>query len=106
MEPYAGYPLIPETEWDGFAFGAITPLGAEPLRGAGFLQGPDGSRAGLHWEVADSPYIMRLEPPDGVRWGVYQLGFTRPVRTLADLIANLEQLLPKLKILYTRNRVN
>jgi hypothetical protein len=106
MPAYDGYPLIPETETDGFTYGAITPLGQNPQRGAGYLQGPDGSRAGLQWELTDSPYIMRIEGPDGERWGVYRLGFTRPVTTAADLLANLREALPKLRVLYSRARVN
>ncbi|MFZ5827223.1 MAG: 3-deoxy-8-phosphooctulonate synthase [Bacillota bacterium] len=103
---YEGYPLIPETATDGFTYGAITPVGQEVRRGAGFLEGPDGSRAGLQWELSDDgPYIARVEGPGENHWGVYRVGFTRPVRTVADLTANLRELLPKLQILYTRARV-
>ncbi len=102
MSPYEGYRLIPETQMDGFTYGAITPLGENPERGAGFLEGPDGSRAGLQWELSDRPYIMRIEAPDGEKWGVYRVGFTRPVQTVADLKENLRQVLPKLAILYQR----
>jgi hypothetical protein len=104
MPAYEGYPLIPETANDGSAFGAITPIGQYPDRGAGFLQGPDGSRAGLQWELAETPFIMRLESPDTERWGVYRVGFTRPVTSVQDLVANLQAVLPKLRILYQRAR--
>lgn len=103
---YEGYPLIEETASGGFIYGAITPVGQEPRRGAGFLQGPDGSRAGLQWELSDDgPYIARVEKPGENHWGVYRVGFTRPVHTLDDLTANLRELLPRLRILYTRARV-
>lgn len=106
MRPYEAYPLLAESEIDGFTYGAITPLGANSEAGSGFLQGPDGSRAGIEWEVSDGPYIARIESPDGERWGVYRLGFTTPVTGLPDLLANLRTLLPKLKILYSRARVH
>ncbi|HWI64587.1 MAG TPA: hypothetical protein VNT75_22375 [Symbiobacteriaceae bacterium] len=101
MSKYEGYPLIPETETDGFVFGTITPLAGD--RGAGFLQGPDGSRAGIQWELSESPFIERLEGPDGEGWGLYRVGFTRPP---AELAFNLAPLLPKLRILYARSRTN
>lgn len=104
MQRFNGYPLLPQTECDGFTYGAITPIGLESERGAGFLQAPDGTRAGLQWELSDSPFIARVDGPDGSGWGVYQVGFTQPVWSVADLIANLEPLLPKLKILHSRIR--
>jgi hypothetical protein len=102
MSRWHEYPLLPGAELDGFAFGIITPL--EPGRpvGAGFVQGPNGARAGLQWELSESPFIMRITPPDGDAWGVYRLGFSQPVATVADLLANLRPLLPKLHILYAR----
>lgn len=106
MSAYEEYPLIPETTIDGFTYGAVTPIGEQQERGGGFLQGPDGSRAGIRWELSDSPFIERIEGPDGNRWGVYRLGFTQPVESIQDLVANLEALLPKLKVLYSRARVH
>lgn len=106
MSVYEGYPLLEETAQEGFVYGAITPVGVEAERGAGYLQGPDGSRAGLQWELSlDGPFIMRIEGPGPDHWGVYRLGFTRPVRSAGDLKANLAELLPKLRILYQRARV-
>lgn len=103
---YEGVPLIEATVREGFCYGAITPIGVNAERGTGFLQGPDGSRAGLQWEVShDGPYIALVERPGADHWGVYRVGFSRPVRTVDDLNANLAELLPKLKILYTRARV-
>lgn len=104
MGRFDGYPLVPETAADGFVFGLITPLDAERRAGAGFLQGPDGSRAGLQWELSDSPFLMRIEGPDDEGWGVYRAGFTRPAGTVEDLMLNLGQVLPKLKVLYARCR--
>lgn len=74
--------------------------------GSGQLEGPDGSRAGIQWELADGPYIMRLDGPGTDHWGVYRVGFTRPVRTFSDLRANLEPLMPKFQVIYSRLRVH
>lgn len=103
-QSFLGYELIPETVRDGFAYGSITALGEDPERGAGFLEAPDGSRAGIQWELSDTPYIAKLEGPDGTGWGIYRVGFTRPVTSVADLMLNLEPLLPKFRILHGRIR--
>ena len=91
-------------EWNGFVFEAVTPLDQRRETGAGLLRGPDGSKAGLQWELAESPYIMRLGGPAEGSWGLYRVGFTRPVASAADVAANLEPLWPKFKVLYERIR--
>jgi hypothetical protein len=91
-------------EWHGFVFDAVTPLDQGRETGAGFLRGPDGSKAGLQWELAESPYIMRIEGPSEGSWGLYRVGFTQPVATAADVAANLGPLWPKLRVLYERIR--
>ena len=50
---YHGFVLVEETRTDGWCFGAITAF-EEPegcKAGDGFVVAPDGSRAGLVWEV-------------------------------------------------------
>jgi hypothetical protein len=89
------------THLDGFRFESLH-QGQE--HGSGILWGPDGSRAGIQWEVAESPYIMRIEDPAGGSWGIYRLGFTRPVASEDEVTENLRELLPKLKVLYSRIR--
>lgn len=98
------YPLLPGAALDGFAFGTITPPEPGRKAGGGFLQGPDGSRAGLQWELSDSPFIMRIAGPEEDTWGTYRVGFTRPVTDVVSLVENLQAVLPKLKILYARTR--
>ncbi|MFZ5813921.1 MAG: hypothetical protein ACOY93_01280 [Bacillota bacterium] len=84
---------------EGFTYRPASPT-------TGLLEGPDGSRAGIHWEVSsDGPFIARLEPPGSDHWGVYRLGLDRPVRGEADLAEALRALMPKLRILYQRARV-
>ena len=94
-------PLLPVTEIEGFVFDTTALL---PTGGTGFLVAPDGTRAGIQWDVAESPYIMRVEPPGQEHWGVYRVGFTTPVTTTEDLQTNLTPLLGRLKILHRRAR--
>ena len=106
---YYGFPLIPETETDGFVYGAITDF-LEPdsqegcTYGDGFIQAPDGSRAGLVWAVSDKPYISVITEPEGGRWGVYDVGFVKPINSLEDLIFNFKEVLPLLKEAYGASR--
>src|SRR5262245_48377424 len=68
---YHGFPLIEETRTDGWVMGAISefadPAGCE--WGDAFVQAPDGSRAGLVWEVGDFE-LYEIVAPDSDRWGV------------------------------------
>jgi hypothetical protein len=95
---YHGFPLIAETETNGWLLGAITafedPNGCE--FGDAFVQAPDGSRAGLVWEVG-SGRVEQIVPPDTTRWGVWAVWFQRPVRSVEDLVVNFRAVLPELK---------
>lgn len=98
---YTGFPLVPETETDGWIYGAITDfLEADSSKegctnGDGFVQAPDGSRAGLVWETKSKPYT-EISPPDETRWGVYDVRFQKPIKSLEDLIYNFRHVLPYL----------
>ena len=85
---YHGFPLIEETRTEGWCYGAITEFeddqGCE--FGDGFVQAPDGSRAGLVWSVGNFE-TKQLCTPDVDRWGVYEIAFPKPTRTLEDLIS-------------------
>jgi hypothetical protein len=98
---YYGFPLLPESEKDGFVFGVITSArGDAPASwGDAYVVAPDGSRAGLTW-VMDGPVTEVQSPPNSGRWGVYQFRFEHPVRSDTDLILNLHAILPRLKELY------
>ena len=95
---YHGFPLVPETETEGWILGAITafenPDGCES--GDAFVQAPDGSRAGLVWEVG-SDAIEQIMPPDSTRWGVWAVWFPHPIRNTGDLTAAFRSVLPELK---------
>ena len=102
---YYGFPLILETETDGWIFGAITEYRDESgcEGGDGFVVAPDGSRAGLVWEVGIAEMSEVCEPtPD--RWGVYSVGFLRPIKTTEDLVESFRHILPALKAKYAETK--
>jgi hypothetical protein len=98
---YHGFPLLPDSERDGFVFGVITRsrTDAPASWGDAYVVAPDGSRAGIAW-VMEGPVTEIALPPGPGRWGVYQFRFEHPVRSDADLIRNLHAILPRLKELY------
>lgn len=53
----------------GFTLGKITDFEAEPCdEGDDFVVAPDGSRAGLVWEVYDPPYFQEVRSIETGRW--------------------------------------
>jgi hypothetical protein len=98
---YYGFPLVPETETGGWIYGAITafedPQGC--VAGDGYVQAPDGSRAGLVWGP-DEEHMEEYLAPDEDRWGVYAIRFPRPIRTVQDLVDNFRAILPDLRRKY------
>ena len=101
---YYGFPIVEETRTEGWCYGAITSF-LDPDRpegctfGDGFVVAPDGSRAGLVWDV--EPHEARtILPPEEGRWGVYAIWFHRPVRSVEDLTFNFREVLPTLKRLH------
>ncbi|HEV2270573.1 MAG TPA: hypothetical protein VGR92_14045 [Steroidobacteraceae bacterium] len=98
---YYGFPLLPNSERDGYVFGAITRprTGTSASWGDAYVVAPDGSRAGIVW-VTKGPVTEVVLPPGPGRWGVYQFCFEQPVESDAELIRNLHAILPRLKELY------
>lgn len=101
---YSGFPLVMETETDGFIYGEITDHfnfdyeeEEHCTSGEGFVQAPDGSRAGIIWDIEDEPYLSVCIEPEDDRWGVYNIGFVKPIKTLDDLIYNFITVLPLIK---------
>ena len=84
---YYGFRVVPETETDGWVYGAISEYECEEPQpeGDGFVIAPDGSRAGIAWAV-DSPDFYEILPPDPDRWGVYGMRFPQPVTHVDDLV--------------------
>lgn len=100
---YHGFPLVEDTRTDGWCYGAVTafedPEGCEA--GDGFVETPDGSRAGLVWSVGSFP-VETIVPPSMDRWGVYAVAFPHGVRNTADLVACFRAVLPELRTIYSR----
>jgi hypothetical protein len=65
---------------DGFILGKITDFEAETCdTGDAFVIAPDGSRAGLVWEICDQPYFQEVLPQEESRWGVWGVGLGIPM---------------------------
>ncbi|MEJ0099829.1 MAG: 3-deoxy-8-phosphooctulonate synthase [Pseudomonadota bacterium] len=69
--------------------------------GDAFVVAPDGSAAGLVWEVGVEP-ISEILPPDEERWGVYAVCFPHVVRNTGDLASAFRAVLPSLKEIHAR----
>ena len=92
---YYGFPILKDSEKDGFVFGVITePSGAE--WGDAFVIAPNGSRAGIVWQIGEGEPAIVCQPSDG-RWGVYGFCFSGPIRSDSDLVSCLWTVLPTLK---------
>jgi len=95
---YHGFTILDDVEVDGFKLGVITAIGpSQDDAGDAFVVAPDGSRAGLVWEVVDEPYFEEVGAPEPGRWGVWGVGFTRPMRTHDDARRNLAFIVPELR---------
>ena len=102
---YHGFLILDDSLTDGWRLGAITafetPDGCDG--GDAFVIAPDGSRAGLMWEIG-SGALAQVVAPSTTRWGVYRIGFPGLIRTRADLIAAFRRALPELQALFARVR--
>jgi hypothetical protein len=98
---YHGFPLLEQSKLEGFVFGVITePSGTEPAEwGDAFVVAPNGSRAGIVWQIGHGEPSVVCEPSQG-RWGVYSFYFAGPITTEADLLQHLHSILPALKDYY------
>jgi hypothetical protein len=100
---YYGFPILEDVEVEGFKLGKISDFEAEnypeddPVVGDAFVVAPDNSRAGLIWEVSEEAYFQEVCPIEADRWGVWAVAFHHPMKTRADALLNLEDMLPLLK---------
>ena len=95
---YYGFVVLDDVIVDGFILGKITDWEAEPSEaGDAFVIAPDGSRAGLVWEVCDPSYFREVMPIEAGRWGVWGVGFRLPMKSRENARINLESILPELK---------
>ncbi|MEP6663343.1 MAG: hypothetical protein ABJC04_06720 [Verrucomicrobiota bacterium] len=96
---------IPETLTDGWMFGSYTRY-AEPkgcFDGDGFVIAPDGQRAELDWHVGTGK-LKRTDRSDKRIWGVFEIGFPRPVTNKKDLTENFRAVLPQIKAAFARHK--
>ena len=95
---YYGFPLLKNSECEGFTFGVITePAGAE--WGDAYVVAPNGSRAGIVWSIGPGkPRVV--SQPDAGRWGVYAFYFEGPIAGVAELVSRLHSVVPALKAYY------
>jgi len=98
---YYGFPILGESEKDGFRFGAITdPRGDTPKKwGDAYVIAPNGSRAGIVWRAGKGETSV-VSPPSEGRWGVYGFHFLAPIQSDQELIQCLHSVLPELKAFY------
>ena len=99
---YHGFPLLENSRTDdGWCFGTISEPECPEGRdwGDAFVVAPDGSRAGIIWEVGESKIEVSI-PPDENRWGVFHVGFTRRVHDEEGLVEQLREWLPELRRLH------
>jgi hypothetical protein len=104
---YHNNPLVIETETEGFTYGEITDhfdfYEEEGCTfGDGFVQASNGTRAGIIWALSDSPYLSTCVEPEDDRWGVYNVGFAKPIKTMDDLTFNFRTVLPLIKDAYNK----
>jgi hypothetical protein len=95
---YHGFVIVDGTRIDGWAFGTITeyedPAGCE--YGDAFVIAPDGTRAGIVWQVDEfEPAVV--SPPEPGRWDVYAFAYPTPIRTTDDFVRMCHGFLPELR---------
>jgi hypothetical protein len=96
---YYGFVVLEDVAADGFTFGTITDFEAEPTNsGDAFVIAPDGSRAGLVWEVSATKYIDEVRPFEAERWGVWAVSFPHPMDNRENARRNLIAVLPDLRV--------
>lgn len=95
---YHGFVVLEDVSVDGFTLGKISDFEEEEMNyGDAFVVAPDGSRAGLVWEVGNDVRIEQVLPPDGERWGVWAVWLPNQMRTRDDARANLGAIVPLLR---------
>lgn len=96
---YHGFVVLDDVTVEGFTLGKITDFEVGPcMEGDAFVIAPDGSRAGLVWELYDLPYFQEVRPVETGRWGVWGVGFCLPMNSRENARRNLESILPELKL--------
>lgn len=102
-QPFYGG-LEPATLTEGWCYGYITQCPCAHCRngctaGDGYVVAPDGTFAGLAWCTEYRWEFRTLRPGSEDRpfFGIFEPRFSRPVRTLQDLVLNFREVLPFLQ---------
>jgi len=96
---YYGFEILPDVSVDGFTFGKITDFEAASTDvGDAFVIAPDNSRAGLVWEVYDTPYFREACAFEESRWGVWAVSFQHPMTSRENVRRNLQMIVPELRV--------
>lgn len=88
--------MLEGVEAEGFRLGTISALGPADF-GDAFIIAPDGSRAGLVWELGDSEDVHEAYPPSAGRWGVWNVELPHRMTSSAAAQRNLEAIVPRLR---------
>ena len=95
---YYGFPLLDDVVVEGFTLGKITDFDLEPCNeGDAFVVAPDGSRAGIVWEISKNYGFTQVVPFQAIRWGVWDVKFPFPMTSHDNAKKNLAAMLPDLK---------
>jgi hypothetical protein len=95
---YHGFPILDDVDVDGFTLGMITDWEAEPSSyGDAFVVAPDGSRAGLDWEVMKGRRCEAVCEVTTDRWGVWYVRFPHAMDSRDSARRNLAYVLPDLR---------
>ena len=95
---YYGFPILNDVNVEGFRLGKITDFEAGKCDdGDSFVVAPDGSRAGLVWEISKEPHFSEVCAEDDERWGVWAVNFPYPMNNHENAWRNLQAILPALK---------
>jgi hypothetical protein len=98
---YYGFPLLKESEIEGWILGIITEFEDENgcEEGDAYVVAPNGDRIGIVWDVGVGQ-IETVCEPNNERAGVFQVWFPKVVKTKEDMIDNFRCILPQLKKKY------
>ena len=108
-KPYHGFPLIKEINIDGFTYGAITDFLENDSKegctsGDGYVEAPDGSRAGIAWEKGKKFSYSQMLDSDRERWGVYYFSIPFGIKNLKDMRKVFSLMVPILKKFYLKDK--
>jgi hypothetical protein len=94
---YHGFRVIEDVEVDGFRLGAISKFGPDVTDGDAFIIAPDGSRAGLIWDLRPGAVLHETRGFEETRWGVWNVSFPCEVASPEDAARVLEHIVPLLR---------